>query len=70
MILGMLFILLITNEVQYRTHRQNIIDGWSRTNFILAKFSVMIAFVVVATLPANGIEAVMKMAISVDVIGI
>src|SRR6187549_3046156 len=27
-IIGMLFILLITNEVQYRTHRQNIIDGW------------------------------------------
>jgi len=49
-ILGMLFILLITNEVQYRTHRQNIIDGWSRTDFILAKFSVMIGFIVVATL--------------------
>ena len=49
-ILGMLFILLITNEVQYRTHRQNIIDGWSRTDFILAKFSVMISFIVVATL--------------------
>ena len=26
-LIGMLFILLITNEVQYRTHRQNIIDG-------------------------------------------
>src|SRR5689334_11785139 len=41
-ILGMLFILLITNEVQYRTHRQNIIDGWSRTEFIVAKFYVML----------------------------
>ncbi|MBC7848208.1 MAG: ABC transporter permease [Chitinophagaceae bacterium] len=48
-ILGMLFILLVTNEVQYRTHRQNIIDGWSRTDFILAKFSVMITFILIAT---------------------
>ena len=49
-ILGMLFILLITNEVQYRTHRQNIIDGWSRTDFILAKFSVVVSFIIISTL--------------------
>lgn len=49
-IIGMLFILLITNEVQYRTHRQNIIDGWSRMNFLMAKGSVMIVLVLVATL--------------------
>jgi len=49
-ILGMLFILLITNEVQYRTHRQNIIDGWSRTEFIVAKFYVMLCIVVLSTL--------------------
>lgn len=49
-IIGMLFILLITNEVQYRTHRQNIIDGWSRMNFLMAKASVMIVLVLVATL--------------------
>jgi len=49
-IIGMLFILLITNEVQYRTHRQNIIDGWSRMDFLKAKFSVMVFFVAVSTL--------------------
>ena len=49
-IVGMLFILLITNEVQYRTHRQNIIDGWSRTDFILAKFYVMLIFISIATI--------------------
>ncbi len=49
-IMGMLFILLITNEVQYRTHRQNIIDGWSRMDFLKAKFSVLIFFVAVSTL--------------------
>ena len=47
--LGMLFILLITNEVQYRTHRQNIIDGWSRVDFLKAKLTVLIFFVLIAT---------------------
>lgn len=48
-VIGMLFILLITNEVQYRTHRQNIIDGWSRMDFLKAKFSLLVFFVLVAT---------------------
>jgi len=41
--------LLITNEVQYRTHRQNIIDGWSRLDFLKAKFSLLVFFVLVST---------------------
>ena len=49
-LMGMLFILLITNEVQYRTHRQNIIDGWSRMDFLKAKFSILVFFVAVSTL--------------------
>jgi hypothetical protein len=49
-LIGMLFILLITNEVQYRTHRQNIIDGWSRMDFLKAKFSLLVFFVAVSTL--------------------
>ena len=48
--MGMLYILLITNEVQYRTHRQNIIDGWSRFDFLKAKFSMLIFFVLVSTI--------------------
>ncbi len=48
--IGMLFIMLITNEVQYKTHRQNIIDGWSRMDFLKAKLSLLIFFVVIATL--------------------
>ena len=48
-LIGMLFILLITNEVQYRTHRQNIIDGWSRMEFLKAKFTLLIFFVLVST---------------------
>lgn len=48
-LLGMLFILLVTNEVQYRTHRQNIIDGWSRMDFLKAKFSLVLFFVITST---------------------
>lgn len=48
-IIGMLFIMLITNEVQYRTHRQNIIDGWSRMDFLKAKGSLLIFFVLTST---------------------
>lgn len=47
--IGMLFILLITNEVQYRTNRQNIIDGWSRMDFLKAKLSLLVFFVLVST---------------------
>jgi ABC-2 type transport system permease protein len=47
--IGMLFILLITNEVQYRTHRQNIIDGWDRMDFLKAKLTLLIFFTLVST---------------------
>ncbi len=30
-------IMFITNEYTFKTHRQNIIDGWSRTQFMVAK---------------------------------
>jgi len=30
-------IMFITNEYTYKTHRQNIIDGWSRNQFLTAK---------------------------------
>ncbi len=34
---AILIITLFTNEYSYRTHRQNIIDGWSRSRFIYIK---------------------------------
>jgi hypothetical protein len=34
---AILIITLLTNEFSYRTHRQNIIDGWSRGTFISIK---------------------------------
>jgi len=34
---SILVIMLVTNEYNYKTHRQNIIDGWSRSEFITSK---------------------------------
>ena len=34
---AILIITLFTNEYSFRTHRQNIIDGWSRSRFIYIK---------------------------------
>ncbi|MDQ6609317.1 MAG: ABC transporter permease [Bacteroidota bacterium] len=44
---GLLMIISITNEFSYKTHRQNIIDGLSRQQFISVKMmlAVIIAFV-------------------------
>src|SRR5436190_3460239 len=30
-------IMLMSNEYSFRTHRQNIIDGWSRKQFVTSK---------------------------------
>jgi len=30
-------IMFITNEYTFKTHRQNVIDGWNRKNFMLSK---------------------------------
>lgn len=34
---SLLVIMFITNEYTFKTHRQNIIDGWSRTQFMTSK---------------------------------
>jgi ABC-type transport system involved in multi-copper enzyme maturation permease subunit len=34
---AVVIIMLITNEYSYRTLRQNIVDGWSRSQFIASK---------------------------------
>lgn len=47
---GFLFIMLLTNEFNFKTHRQNIIDGWERKDFINVKFLFAFIFSVVATL--------------------
>jgi ABC-2 type transport system permease protein len=41
-------VMLICNEYSFRTHRQNIIDGWSRNQFITSKLLdvALISFVI------------------------
>lgn len=47
---GILFIMLFTNEFNFKTHRQNVIDGWTRGQFISVKFTFALIFSVVATI--------------------
>ncbi|HJV19010.1 MAG TPA: ABC transporter permease subunit [Sediminibacterium sp.] len=60
---AILVIMLITNEYSYRTHRQNIIDGWSRADFITGKLidvliiSIVVTVVYMATAIGYGIYA-------------
>ncbi|MDR1055309.1 MAG: ABC transporter permease [Prevotellaceae bacterium] len=46
---GLLMILIISNEYSFRTHRQNIIDGVSRSQFIVTKILLAIILSVCLT---------------------
>jgi ABC-2 type transport system permease protein len=48
--LGLLVIISFTNEYSYKTHRQNIIDGWSRKEFILVKSAITVIVSLVASI--------------------
>jgi ABC-2 type transport system permease protein len=43
-------IMFITNEYTFKTHRQNIIDGWSRKQFMAAKMMDVILVTLMITL--------------------
>jgi ABC-2 type transport system permease protein len=48
---AIVIIMLITNEYGYKTNRQNIIDGWSRKDFMTGKlFDVLILTLLVTAL--------------------
>ncbi|MEO7210101.1 MAG: ABC transporter permease [Chitinophagaceae bacterium] len=47
---GLLMIISITNEYSFKTHRQNIIDGWSRLDFIYVKLADAVILAMSATL--------------------
>ncbi|MEI9807792.1 MAG: hypothetical protein WDO16_07890 [Bacteroidota bacterium] len=46
---GMVIINLFVNEVNFKTHRQNIIDGWKRETFIYTKISLILCMSAVVT---------------------
>jgi ABC-2 type transport system permease protein len=50
LLLGILMIVLVTDEYSFRTMRQQVIDGLSRAELVLAKLYVAVAVAVVATL--------------------
>lgn len=47
-VFGFPLLILVTNEFTYKTHRQNIIDGWERRQFVLAKLFWWLTFGVLA----------------------
>ncbi len=50
MLPALLIVILITNEFNYKTHRQNIIDGMSRFEFLKVKISMALIFALVSAL--------------------
>src|SRR5215212_3381742 len=42
-------IMFITNEYTYKTHRQNIIDGWSRNDFMMSKMIDVVIISLIVT---------------------
>jgi ABC-2 type transport system permease protein len=47
---GLIMILTVTNEYSYKTHRQNIIDGWTRQQFITSKILSVAVLALISTL--------------------
>jgi len=47
---GLLIIISLTNEFTFKTHRQNIIDGTSRTQFVLVKLVMVFITAIFSTL--------------------
>ncbi|MCO6496099.1 MAG: ABC transporter permease [Chitinophagaceae bacterium] len=47
---GILFIMLMMNEFNFKTHRQNIIDGWERKQFVNVKFVSILIYSILITL--------------------
>ena len=50
MLPALLIVILISNEFNYKTHRQNIIDGWSRFEFLKVKIAMALIFALACTL--------------------
>lgn len=48
-ILGLMIITSVCNEFTFKTHRQNVIDGWSRTQFINVKIVMVLILALCAS---------------------
>ncbi|MGC8749422.1 ABC transporter permease subunit [Hydrotalea sp.] len=56
---AILIIMLITNEYHYKTHRQNIIDGWTRNQFITAKLIDVVIIALMVTIVYTIVAAIL-----------
>jgi ABC-2 type transport system permease protein len=56
-LLPVFIIISTTNEIQYRTNRQNVIDGWSRAEFFHAKWLSCLILALSVTLVAAALGA-------------
>ncbi|MBL0145125.1 MAG: ABC transporter permease [Chitinophagaceae bacterium] len=50
MLPALLMVILISNEFTFKTHRQNIIDGWSRSEFLKVKIALALLLAIASTL--------------------
>ena len=50
LMIGVIIIVFVTNELKYKTQRQNVIDGLSKRDVILSKFYVVFVLSAVITL--------------------
>jgi len=56
---SIMVIMLISNEYSFRTHRQNIIDGWSRSQFITSKLVDVLIISVIITIVYAAVAMIM-----------
>jgi len=49
MLPALLLVILISNEFTFKTHRQNIIDGWSRFEFLKVKIGLAVLLALAST---------------------
>ena len=49
MLPALLIVILISNEFTFKTHRQNIIDGWSRFEFLKVKIALAVLLAIAST---------------------
>jgi len=63
---AMLMVILVTNEFTYKTNRQNIIDGWSRKQFIDVKIAMAGVFALITVLIAIIVALVFGFASGTD----
>lgn len=50
LIIGVIIIVFTTNELKYKTQRQNMIDGLSKRDIILSKFAVVVGLTAAVTI--------------------